>query len=1157
MLRQSLVKMIRPVIPRWAQSIRFRWEVRQQVRAARQRCDERTDLEAWVDRVQLDPWFALDMARRQLLEVLEHVRLWRPKTLVVVTPKASRGVLFLLGIAAPDDARLLALAPRVSALEAKGYTALVGPQQRLRCLQVDTASASAVRDAARSWLGGARLGGPKLDFLWLSQERPLTDIFECLSAALPGLDQAGLVGFVNGGQQRLLSYAECAAWLSFYHHVQQLREPVLGGLDAQWVAVVEMVRERRPPGTICLLGSTTPELLAALTHVLPDQARILAVSRDCGAVEQSLLPLLARADQKVSCKTADPDDASATVGAIRAWLGEENLNWLWLGGSRSFAASLELLAEYVPNLQDADDHVSFARDGQQRILAAQECLEQVEQSRQSRRIGELSRSAGTMADAVEAVQAATSADYSYTGELRTILERLQAAPPKTLCVVSLLDPGILALLCRALGPDARVFALGAEATPSLEATWPLLAGSDQQLACGLMDESDPSANCSAIERWLDGQDLDFLWLHRVLARAELFDELGVYTRVVKPEGQIGYHDPGLRFEARADLETWLEPRKQSLELARRVTRLKNLAAMVDAVLEVPTEQKSELVALLENLRQCQPGSLCVLGTNSRERLLLLCQVAAPGARILALDPRFTSTERAAYPHLSLDGQELTCVTTDPDSAAGVAAVRAWLAGTRLDFLYIEERSAVGNEPALFRSYRPLVADHGIIVQHDVVRRWTELKQYGNSAELSEFGGDEATGIGIALWEKSGTNGRLAGSAHGSQEPARSPDSSARASETTPRLLAFYLPQFHPTPENDRWWGKGFTEWTNVTKARPLFRGHHQPHLPTDLGFYDLRLPEARQAQADLARAYGIHGFCYYHYWFHGQQMLHEPFNAVLRSGEPDLPFCLCWANEPWSRRWDGSEHELLVEQRYSEEDDRHHARRLLEAFRDPRYVRVNDKLLFLVYRVNDLPDPRRTADILREHARQDGLGELLLCKVECHFDARNDPREIGFDAAIEFQPDGRLWQNPPPPEASGLGHVGPRTVRLSKKSAEFCVLDYEDLVSLSMRRPLPEYPYFPGVTPQWDNSPRRKSGGTIFVNSTPEKYEHWLSGALERAESANPDDPVVFINAWNEWAETNHLEPDQRFGRGYLEATARALASHARRLEVNPLGHRD
>src|ERR1700682_5554230 len=183
---------------------------------------------------------------------------------------------------------------------------------------------------------------------------------------------------------------------------------------------------------------------------------------------------------------------------------------------------------------------------------------------------------------------------------------------------------------------------------------------------------------------------------------------------------------------------------------------------------------------------------------------------------------------------------------------------------------------------------------------------------------------------------------------------------------TCKLISMYLPQFHPIPENDEWWGTGFTEWANVTKARPKYRKHYQPHLPSDLGFYDLRLSETREAQAELAKRYGIHGFCYYHYWFNGKRLLERPFTEVLASGNPDFPFCLCWANENWTRRWDGREQETLLRQRYSPEDDRAHIRALLPAFEDARYIRVEGKPFFVVYRTGHMPDPRRTAEIWRE-----------------------------------------------------------------------------------------------------------------------------------------------------------------------------------------------
>ncbi len=340
-----------------------------------------------------------------------------------------------------------------------------------------------------------------------------------------------------------------------------------------------------------------------------------------------------------------------------------------------------------------------------------------------------------------------------------------------------------------------------------------------------------------------------------------------------------------------------------------------------------------------------------------------------------------------------------------------------------------------------------------------------------------------------------------------------------------RLLAFYLPQYHPIPENDEWWGKGFTEWRNVANARPQFPGHYQPRLPGELGFYDLRVPEVRKAQADLAREYGIEGFCYYHYWFNGKLLLERPLHDMLESGEPDFPFCLCWANEDWTRAWDGRSGQVLIGQHYTDEDDLEHIRYLLRFFRDNRYVKVNGKPLFLVYRANRMPDPLKTTRLWREEAKRQGFDDLYLCRVESFPDEHSDPGAIGFDASIEFQPD---WDNRGaslPIENEG-GHS---------------IYDYADIVRKMMNKPEPAYRRFPGVCPSWDNSPRRKKDAIIFINSSPELYQKWLRYAVEKVQDAEPDERIVFVNAWNEWAEGNYLEPDLRNGRTYLEATKRAV----------------
>jgi lipopolysaccharide biosynthesis protein len=354
-----------------------------------------------------------------------------------------------------------------------------------------------------------------------------------------------------------------------------------------------------------------------------------------------------------------------------------------------------------------------------------------------------------------------------------------------------------------------------------------------------------------------------------------------------------------------------------------------------------------------------------------------------------------------------------------------------------------------------------------------------------------------------------------------------------------RPIAFYLPQFHPTSENDAWWGKGFTEWTNVAQARPLFRGHHQPHIPADLGFYDLRLPETRQAQADLARRYGIYGFCYYHYWFNGRLLLERPFREVLESGRPDLPFCLCWANEDWTRAWDGRSGEYLIRQSYSDADDRAHLRWLAPALADPRYIRVDGRPLFLVYRALKLPDPRRTAAVWREEARALGLGEIYLARVEGLSAERGDPADLGFDAAIEFQPDWTQLARPlrRDPLRRALWKLG----LLRSAYQEHQIHDYAAVVERMLRRPPAPYKRFPCVTPAWDNSARRRRGATVLRGSTPALYRRWLERVLADWRPSGPGEDLLFINAWNEWAEGAHLEPCLRWGHAYLEATRDAL----------------
>lgn len=362
---------------------------------------------------------------------------------------------------------------------------------------------------------------------------------------------------------------------------------------------------------------------------------------------------------------------------------------------------------------------------------------------------------------------------------------------------------------------------------------------------------------------------------------------------------------------------------------------------------------------------------------------------------------------------------------------------------------------------------------------------------------------------------------------------------AREQAQVVRAIAFYLPQFHPTPENDAWWGTGFTEWRNVTNAVPRFPGQYQPHLPADLGFYDLRLPEVREAQAALARAYGVHGFAYYHYWFNGRRILERPFNEVLSSGQPDLPFCLCWANENWTRVWDGGEQNILLQQLYGDADDLAHIESLIPAFQDPRYIRVDDRPLFLVYRTELLPDPKRTAEIWRNAAQRAGLPGLYLVRVES-FTRDVVPLDHGFDASVEFAPDGnftgrRIFH-------SGLGGWLSQLGIVPRAFSRNRVVRYQDVATGMTSSPEPPFKRFRCATPMWDNSARRGENARILIGSSPARYERWLRTICAKTLAQfKGDERLVFINAWNEWAEGNHLEPDLKWGRAYLEATRRAL----------------
>ena len=359
-----------------------------------------------------------------------------------------------------------------------------------------------------------------------------------------------------------------------------------------------------------------------------------------------------------------------------------------------------------------------------------------------------------------------------------------------------------------------------------------------------------------------------------------------------------------------------------------------------------------------------------------------------------------------------------------------------------------------------------------------------------------------------------------------------------------RLIAIHLPQFHPFKENDEWWGKGFTEWTNVAKAKPRFKGHYQPHLPADTGFYDLRLPEARMLQADLAKEYGIYGFCYYHYWFNGKRLMERPVDEILSSGEPDYPLMLCWANENWSRNWDGGFSKMLIEQNYCEEDYVNHMRFLCENFfNDHRYIKVDGKPFFVVYNPKKLPDAKQCVRIWRETAKEYGMDLYLGYMTRMDDDFIKD----GFDVSIDFQPHiqksmktGIIPQLLDYKNSNILRRCFERLFK-NRENPFNLNYDYGDYVKYICSKPQKSLKQFPGITPSWDNSPRRKGWFFMMKNSTPTLYGKWLRNILKQFTPYSKDENFVFINAWNEWAEGNHLEPDQKWGRGYLEETKKAI----------------
>jgi lipopolysaccharide biosynthesis protein/cephalosporin hydroxylase len=354
-----------------------------------------------------------------------------------------------------------------------------------------------------------------------------------------------------------------------------------------------------------------------------------------------------------------------------------------------------------------------------------------------------------------------------------------------------------------------------------------------------------------------------------------------------------------------------------------------------------------------------------------------------------------------------------------------------------------------------------------------------------------------------------------------------------------RVLAFYLPQYHPIPENDLWWGEGFTEWTNVTKANPLFSGHRQPRLPGELGFTDLRLPETRKAQADLAKAYGISAFCYYYYWFdEGRRLLQRPLDEVLESDEPDFPFMICWANEPWSRNWDGLNKDVLVPQSYSDGWIEIFARDIAPILKDRRYVRLNENSgppVLFIYRVMSIPNTRNSIESLRIALRENGIPEVHIAAGWVAFPDNTtlpeSPTDLGLDAYFEFPPH-RIPAVAVPALTLSTGITGGVYDYAATVDAVLARLDEQGAQAYLYR----------SAMMGWDNTARRGTAAHVFKGATPGHFRRWLRGIIRHnQEFSISEDQLIFINAWNEWAEGTCLEPDREFGRGWLEAVQSAL----------------
>lgn len=376
-----------------------------------------------------------------------------------------------------------------------------------------------------------------------------------------------------------------------------------------------------------------------------------------------------------------------------------------------------------------------------------------------------------------------------------------------------------------------------------------------------------------------------------------------------------------------------------------------------------------------------------------------------------------------------------------------------------------------------------------------------------------------------------------------------------------KIIAFYLPQFHEIPENNEWWGKGFTEWVNVKKAKPLFEGHEQPRVPLNQNYYNLLDDDVKIWQAKIAKEHGIYGFCYYHYWFNGRMVLEKPMEQMLKNPAVDIPFCICWANEPWTKAWVGRNEVILPQFYGGKKEWKEHYDYLSQFFKDSRYITEDGRPLMVIYRAEVIPQLNEMLDYWQELAKQDGFPGLCYAYQDIVFDKLVGKDESRFDYNIEFQPSYAWWDMNSHSQLKKsrvwgwlrsakrkvyaviekhLGFDMERYLNNGRKRKNALQMSYDETWNAVLNK-LPENEKnVPGAFVDWDNTPRKGTNGRITLGVTPEKLEGYMTRQIQRAKNVYHKD-IIFMYAWNEWAEGGYLEPDERYGYGYLEAISNAL----------------